>query len=78
MLTVNMTEEEKYKVIKSVASAAESGWDFSTRWFRNDSMKSIRTVDIVPSDLNAFIGMMERYIQELAIKFDEKELATQM
>ncbi|GMT33330.1 hypothetical protein PFISCL1PPCAC_24627 [Pristionchus fissidentatus] len=41
---------------KDIGSAAESGWDFSTRWFADHkSITSIHTTDIVPVDLNAFL-----------------------
>ena len=43
-----------------IASAAESGMDFSSRWFawdgpRANTMSSIRTSKIVPVDLNAIL-----------------------
>ena len=42
-----------------IASGAESGWDFSSRWLRNDSLSSIRTRGIIPVDLNAIICQNE-------------------
>jgi alpha,alpha-trehalase len=33
LLTENMTVQERSRLLKDIASAAESGWDFSTRWF---------------------------------------------
>uniref|UniRef100_A0A8R1TM38 Trehalase n=1 Tax=Onchocerca volvulus TaxID=6282 RepID=A0A8R1TM38_ONCVO len=56
---------EKELMWSNIASAAETGWDFSTRWFsqtgpeRHD-MKSIRTWSIIPVDLNAFICINAR------------------
>uniref|UniRef100_A0A0N5AKP9 Trehalase n=1 Tax=Syphacia muris TaxID=451379 RepID=A0A0N5AKP9_9BILA len=39
-----------------IASTAESGWDFSTRWFRDSvSLSSLETTKILPVDLNAFM-----------------------
>ena len=43
----------------SIASGAESGWDFSSRWLRSDSLSSIRTLGIIPADLNAIICQNE-------------------
>ncbi|MCP9257271.1 Trehalase [Dirofilaria immitis] len=44
------------KLWRDIASAAESGWDFSSRWFQNRrSMDTIVTSDIIPVDLNAFM-----------------------
>ncbi|GMR33854.1 hypothetical protein PMAYCL1PPCAC_04049 [Pristionchus mayeri] len=43
---------------RDIGSAAESGWDFSTRWFSNPDSKillNIRTTEIAPVDLNAFL-----------------------
>ena len=49
-----------------MASAAESGWDFSTRWFHDHHhMKSIKTQDIIPVDLNAILCATERLLSKL-------------
>ncbi len=44
-----------------IASAAESGWDFSSRWLKAP-MKSIssQTSNIVPVELNAYLYKMEK------------------
>ncbi|MEO1969609.1 MAG: alpha,alpha-trehalase TreF [Sphingomonadaceae bacterium] len=48
---------------RDLRAAAESGWDFSSRWLANpQSLETIRTVDIVPVDLNALMWAMERRI----------------
>lgn len=46
-------------------AAAESGWDFSSRWF-SDSLEisSIHTTDIVPIDLNSLLYQLEMTIAE--------------
>ncbi|WKX94945.1 hypothetical protein Q1695_011861 [Nippostrongylus brasiliensis] len=53
----NITDENKRRLFFSdLGSAAESGWDFSARWFAdNVSLTSIETTNIVPVDLNAFM-----------------------
>ncbi|XP_060673974.1 trehalase-like [Ziziphus jujuba] len=52
---------------REVASAAESGWDFSTRWMRNRArFTTMATTSILPVDLNAFILGMELDIASLA------------
>lgn len=49
--------EETYRHIRA---AAESGWDFSSRWFKDGaSMHSIHTTDIIPIDLNALLYHLE-------------------
>ncbi|KAG2442316.1 hypothetical protein HXX76_002402 [Chlamydomonas incerta] len=50
-----------------IASAAESGWDFSTRWFvGGDSLECTRTTQIVPADLNAWLYRTELDISHMA------------
>jgi len=45
---------------RDIRAAAESGWDFSSRWFADGrSMESIRTTQIVPVDLNALMYKLE-------------------
>lgn len=46
-------------------AGAESGWDFSSRWFENPSdIKTIHTTDIVPVDLNSLLYQLEITIAE--------------
>ena len=47
---------EKYR---EIATTAESGWDFSSRW-------GAKTTHIIPVDLNCFLLMMERNMQRFA------------
>lgn len=53
-------------------AGAESGWDFSTRWFisevngsNEDELKHIKASQIVPVDLNAFICMDARLLSDM-------------
>ncbi|XKL66018.1 hypothetical protein PGB90_009438 [Kerria lacca] len=53
-------EEDKNNFYSELKSAAESGWDFSTRWFivngtNKGNLTNIKTSYIVPVDLNAFL-----------------------
>ncbi|XP_048319654.2 probable trehalase isoform X1 [Ziziphus jujuba] len=58
---------EKKHFFREVASTAESGWDFSTRWMRNTTdFTTLATTSILPADLNAFILGMELNIASLA------------
>jgi len=48
------------EVYRDLRAAAESGWDFSSRWFGDGkSLGSIRTTDIVPVDLNSLMYKLE-------------------
>lgn len=65
------TQAEKELMWSNVASAAETGWDFSTRWFAQSgpdmhNMRTIRTWSIVPVDLNAFMCMNARILGALS------------
>jgi alpha,alpha-trehalase len=43
-------------LFQDIASAAESGWDFSGRWFEDkQSMATIKTSKIIPIDLNSVL-----------------------
>lgn len=51
------------KLYRDLRSAAESGWDFSSRWFEDGkSLKTIHTTDMVPVDLNSLLVHLERMI----------------
>jgi len=44
------------KTYKDLRAGAESGWDYSTRWFSDGkTMETIETTDIIPVDLNALL-----------------------
>ena len=46
-------------------AAAESGWDFSSRWFHDpNDIGSIHTTDIIPVDLNSLLYHLEQTIAE--------------
>jgi len=44
---------------RNMRAAAESGWDFSSRWFAGNDLQSIRTTDLVPVDLNCLLYNLE-------------------
>lgn len=46
---------------RHIRAGAESGWDFSSRWFRDQqSMAQIHTTDIIPVDLNVLLVHLAR------------------
>ncbi|XP_052296068.1 probable trehalase [Citrus sinensis] len=58
---------EKEQFYRELASTAESGWDFSTRWMRNTSdFTTLAITSILPVDLNIFILKMELDIASMA------------
>lgn len=53
----------KAELYRELRSAAESGWDFSSRWLQDGrDLASIRITDIVPIDLNSLLYGLERAI----------------
>ncbi|XP_041977937.1 trehalase-like [Aricia agestis] len=56
------TEELRKEFYVSIKSGAESGWDFSTRWFvdqnggNRGNLSTIHTFEIVPVDLNSIFA----------------------
>lgn len=49
------------EVYRDLRAAAESGWDFSSRWFDDPQrLSSIHTTQIVPVDLNSLMYHLER------------------
>jgi alpha,alpha-trehalase len=50
-------------VYRDLRAAAESGWDFSSRWLADGkAMGSIRTTDLAPVDLNSLLYKLELVI----------------
>lgn len=84
-------DREADRLYLHLRAGAESGWDFSSRWFTDPyDIGSIHTADIVPVDLNCLLYHLESTIAEsyraiknplLARKFqrlaDRREVAIQ-
>ena len=52
-------------LFRHLRAGAESGWDFSSRWFKDGrSLGSIHTTEIVPVDLNCLLLSLEKTIAE--------------
>lgn len=48
-------------VYRHIRAAAESGWDFSSRWFADQArMETIETTHLLPVDLNCLLYFMEK------------------
>ena len=66
------SEKDTYRHLRS---GAESGWDYSSRWFDDGkNIGTIRTTHIMPVDLNALLYNLEGVIMKGKIilkKFDE-------
>jgi alpha,alpha-trehalase len=48
------------QLLRDIAAAAESGWDFSSRWFSDHAtLLTIRTTRIIPVELNVVMARLE-------------------
>lgn len=57
--------KDKKVMYRHLRAGAESGWDFSSRWFRNvTDFSSIHTTEIIPVDLNCLLLYLEQTISE--------------
>jgi len=57
------SDADPRQLYRNVRAAAESGWDFSTRWFADGkTLESIDTTEIVPIDLNSLLFGLEQAI----------------
>lgn len=67
---------DKKKLFKNIRGACESGWDFSSRWFKNiDDFSSIHTTEIIPVDLNCLLVNLEETISEAYQLANDKKLS---
>ena len=55
----------------SLRSAAESGWDFSSRWCRDrycpPDLTNINTINVIPVELNAYLYAVEMILSKLFV-----------
>ena len=69
--------ENKAARYRNLRAAAESGWDFSSRWFKDvNDFSSIHTTEIIPVDLNCLLFNLEKTIAEAyqLLKNEEQSL----
>lgn len=67
VMTARQSPRPAREVYRDLRAAAESGWDFSSRWCGEDgSLPSIRTTSILPVDLNCFLYALEVQIAALS------------
>jgi alpha,alpha-trehalase len=64
------------RVYRHLRAAAESGWDFSSRWFGHpNDMATIQTTHLVPVDLNCLLLRTEEVLQSIYSMANEGTLA---
>jgi alpha,alpha-trehalase len=63
-LTIARGAHDPAAVYRNIRAAAESGWDFSSRWLADGkSLQTIDTTSIVPVDLNSILFGLETAIR---------------
>jgi len=63
--TGGASHEKTRQLYLDLRAAAESGWDFSSRWFEDPhDIRSIVTTDVIPVDLNCLLYELEQTITE--------------
>lgn len=63
---LSIQKEKLAQFYNDIASGAESGWDFSSRWFQfYNNPTTIQTSSIIPTDLNAILYRNEQTLSRL-------------
>jgi len=59
--TFNKSDGKNKEIFRHIRAAAESGWDFSSRWFADEqNIETICTCNMVPVDLNCLLYNLEK------------------
>ncbi len=65
VLIARASGRPRAQVYRDLRAAAESGWDFSSRWLADGRhLTTIHTTDLVPVDLNSLLYGLERAISD--------------
>lgn len=58
-------KQDTEQLYLDLRAGAESGWDFSSRWFKDpNDIRTVHTTDFVPVDLNSLLYQLEMTIAE--------------
>jgi len=70
-------DENKQKYIYAqMASGAETGWDYSSRWFEKETLDSIIVSELIPVDLNAIMYDVEAILSKFHIALGNTEMGS--
>lgn len=76
VITAQQSGRHPGTVYRNLRAAAESGWDFSSRWFYGgDGIGATRILAIAPIDLNCLLYGIERAIARRAMKLGSRGIA---
>jgi alpha,alpha-trehalase len=76
VITAQRSGRHPPDVFRDLRAAAESGWDFSSRWFGDGGgLSSTRTTSIAPMDLNCLLFGLEQAVARRAGELGMGEIA---
>ncbi len=74
--TIKESSRPAKQVYSDLRAACESGWDFSSRWFKDpQKLSTIHTTDIIPVDLNALLYNLEMVLAKANALNGSQEIA---
>ena len=77
MQSSKRSKQPSEEFFTNIRAAAESGWDFSTRWFADHlNLATIESINIIPVDLNCLMYKLEKVLAKsysLDGKIDESQ-----
>lgn len=75
-LSLRAEDRTPSRVYLDLRSAAESGWDFSSRWLTDPhDLSTIHTTDFVPIDLNSLLVVLEQTIAQAYTQLKQNRVA---
>ncbi|MFE0754246.1 alpha,alpha-trehalase TreF [Inquilinus sp. NPDC058860] len=77
--TARATNRAPAEVYRDLRAAAESGWDFSSRWLADGkTLAGIRTTALVPPDLNSLMAELETVLAKAYAATQRPEQAAEL
>jgi alpha,alpha-trehalase len=74
----HQTSQASKNLFQHLRAGAESGWDYSCRWFKDEkSFATIHTTSIIPVDLNCLLFNLEQTIAEACRMIGNEEKTKQ-
>jgi len=78
VLAAQKTKQKPEEFYRNIRAAAESGWDFSSRWMADGkTLPTLQTTSLVPVDLNALLYNLENVIAQSYEISNNTQLASQ-
>lgn len=76
--------DKQRSLYNDLKAGAESGWDFSGRWFigpegeETNNLIDINTMNIIPVDLNSFLQRNARLLVEFHTELNKIEVSSRL